>query len=162
MPLTLSPNLQHCEEFVRFLTKHLPPSVLASTTPPTTLTIIGCGEPVCIPDYRTRTMSALGANAWPIYTDRDRSIYSALGMVVNLKQSEQGKPEYIDGSLAGNVVSSMKNIFTSGKKGFQGGKYSQNGGEWVFEGGRLVWGRRMRNTQDHAPIAELRSVFGIE
>ena len=107
-------------------------------------------------------MSDLGADAWPIYTDRDRALYERLGMVVNLKPSEQGQPEYINGSVMGNVMSSMKNIFTSGKKGFQGGKYNQNGGEWVFEGGKVVWGRRMRNTQDHTTIAELRGVLGIE
>ena len=106
-------------------------------------------------------MSNLGADAWPIYTDRDRAIYSKLGMLINLKQSEQGKPEYIEGSLIGNVASSMKNIFTSGAKGFQGGKYNQNGGEWLFEGGNVVWARRMQNTQDHTTLQELKKVLRV-
>jgi hypothetical protein len=71
-------------------------------------------------------MADLGADAWPIYTDRDRAIYTTLGMVINLKQSDEGKPEYINGSIVGNVASSMKNIFAAGPKGFKGGKYDQS------------------------------------
>lgn len=107
-------------------------------------------------------MSNLGSAAWPIYTDRDRALYTKLNMVINLKQSDEGKPEYINGSVLGNVASSMKNIFTAGPKGFKGGKYDQNGGEWVFEDGKLVFARRMRNTQDHTTLEELKKVLGVE
>src|ERR1700761_2022402 len=138
------------------MVQNLPPSKLATTTPPTTLTVVGCGEPMCIADYRTRTMSSLGSDAYPIYTDRERTLYTKLGMVTNLKPSPEGKPEYMPGSPLLDALASMKNIVTSGSKGLKGGKYSQNGGEWLFEGGELKWCRRMRNTQDHTTLKELK------
>ncbi|KAK3679590.1 hypothetical protein LTR37_021387 [Vermiconidia calcicola] len=160
----------HCEEFVRHLCKTLPPSTLSATNPPTTLTIVGCGEPICIPDYRIRTMSSLTSSsnptdqkAYAIYTDRSLALYNQLGMLQNLQGSSDGKmPEYITTSLTTNVLGSLKNIVTAGGKGLRGGKYTQNGGEWLFEDGELKWCRRMRNTQDHATIAELKGLIGFE
>ncbi|KAK5170461.1 uncharacterized protein LTR77_005049 [Saxophila tyrrhenica] len=149
----------HCEEYVRYLAKHLPPEKLASASPPITLTIIGCGDPQCIPDYRTRTMSSL-SKPYPIYTDRDRAIYTKLGMIQQL--GGETKPEYLTTSVTSSVVSSLKNIITSGPKGFKGGNYSQNGGEWLFEDGELKWVRRMRNSADHALIEELRDALGMQ
>ena len=97
---------------------------------------------------------------FPIYSDRFRQLYDKLGMVVNLQQADK-KPDYITNGLWSDVYSSLRNIVTSGSKGFQGGKYSQNGGEWLFENGEVKWGRRMRNTMDHAEIKELKEVLGM-
>lgn len=114
---------QHCEEYCRALASALPPKTLATTTPPTKLLLIGCGQPDCIADYRKRTQSALKeGESYPIYCDPDRKLYEKLGMAYNLKRAEQ-KPEYITVSLTSAVVSSFKNVLTSGSKGLKGGKF---------------------------------------
>ena len=81
-------------------------------------------------------------------------------MVVKMVHGDKS-PEYIQGSVAGNVFSSLKNIVTSGPKGLKGGNYSQNGGELLFEGAELKWFHRMRNTRDHAEVKELKEVLGL-
>lgn len=58
-----------CEEYVRTLGKDLPPSVLASAG--VTLTLIGCGDPKCISDYKRRTDCP-----YEIYADPTRSTQS--------------------------------------------------------------------------------------
>jgi hypothetical protein len=144
---------------VRYLSKHLSPSTLAATTPPTNLTIIGCGSTDNISGYRTRT-----GCPFPIYTDPTRNLYDKLGMIVSLGPgAETNQPEYLTVSVGQSVMSSMKNMMTNGVKGIaKGGKFSQNGGEWVFQDGEVKWVRRMRGTADHALVKELREVLGME
>lgn len=105
---------------MRALGQSLPPKTLASTSPPTKLSIIGCGERDCVADYRKRTMSALGDEAFPIYCDPGRKLYEKLSMVSNLKSAGQ-KPEYMTTGLVANVLSSAKNILMSGSTAFKGG-----------------------------------------
>ncbi|KAI7271406.1 hypothetical protein KC345_g7235 [Hortaea werneckii] len=144
----------HCEDYIRSLSTHLPPSRLASAN--TKLSIIGCGEPAVVPDYKNRTNCP-----FPIYCDPQRTLYEKLDMVRNLDLGEK-KPEYVQSGLIGGTLSSMGNMVKSGGLIFKGGAYDQNGGEWLFEeGGRLVWCHRMRNTRDHAEIAELEEVLGL-
>lgn len=122
----------------------------------TDLTIIGCGQTSNIADYKQRTDCA-----FPIYTDPDKRLYAALGMVSKLDFGEK-KPEYISSGLVGGTLSSMWNMVKSGTKGFSGGDFSQNGGEWLFDRGVLQWCHRMQNTRDHAEIGELKRVLGLE
>ncbi|OQO09966.1 hypothetical protein B0A48_04321 [Cryoendolithus antarcticus] len=71
-------------------------------------------------------------------------------------------PQYAKSSIVGGTVKSMGNMLKAGLGVRHGGNYSQDGGEWVFEkGGELKWCRRMRNTRDHAEVAELKKVLGI-
>ncbi|KAI7218905.1 hypothetical protein KC333_g3282 [Hortaea werneckii] len=144
----------HCEDYIRGLSTHLPPSRLASVN--TRLSIIGCGEPAVVPDYKKRTNCP-----FPIYCDPQRTLYERLDMVRSLDLGEK-KPEYVQSGLIGGTLSSMGNMIKSGGLIFKGGAYDQNGGEWLFEeGGRLVWCHRMRNTRDHAEIAEVEEVLGL-
>ncbi|RMZ20003.1 hypothetical protein D0859_15998 [Hortaea werneckii] len=133
----------HCEDYIRSLSTHLPPSRLASAN--VNLSIIGCGEPAVVPDYKKRTNCP-----FLIYCDPQRTLLD-LG---------EKKPEYVQSGLIGGTLSSMSNMIKSGGLIFKGGAYDQNGGEWLFEeGGRLVWCHRMRNTRDHAEIAEVEEVL---
>lgn len=152
---------QMCEQYIEHLSKNLPPSTLSTTAPPTTLTIIGCGPPAPIPDYRTRTMSALPSDQkYKIYCDPTRKLYAKLGMLINLGQSEK-QPGYQTKGTVSTTLESMKNMILAGPKGFKG-PFAQNGGEWLFEDGELKWCRRMQNTQDHAEVEELRDVLGMK
>lgn len=144
----------HCEDYIRSLSTHLPPSRLASVN--TKLSIIGCGEPAVVPDYKKRTNCP-----FPIYCDPQRTLYEKLDMVCSLDLGDK-KPEYVQSGLIGGTLSSMGNMIKSGGLIFKGGAYDQNGGEWLFEeGGRLVWCHRMMNTRDHAEIAEVEEVLGL-
>lgn len=112
---------QACEEYCRALASSLPPKTLASTTPPTKLLLIGCGQPDCVADYRKRTLSALpDGETYPIYCDPDRKLYEKLGMAYNLKRADE-KPEYIKVGFTSMVLGSLKNGLMSGSKGLKGG-----------------------------------------
>lgn len=82
-------------------------------------------------------------------------------MLVSLKQGDS-QPEYIKKGMLASVTSSLKNVVMSGTEAFKGGNVSQNGGEMLFANGELVWFKRMRHTQDHAEIAELKEVLGLQ
>lgn len=113
---------QACEEYCRALAAGLPPKTLASTTPPTKLILIGCGQPDCVADYRKRTLSALGSDeTYPIYCDPNRKLYEKFGMAYNTKRAYE-KSEYITMGITSMVVSSLKNGIMSGSKGLKGGE----------------------------------------
>lgn len=154
-----------CEDYIRALSKELPPAFLHASTPPTNLTIIGCGEISPIPNYRTRTMNdILGADThYQIFCDPSRKLYTKLGMMSNLDRgSGDQKPKYIKSGLVGSAVSGIKNAVMSGTDALSGGHPAQNGGEMLFANGELVWFKRMRHTQDHAEIEELKQVLGLQ
>ncbi|EME49766.1 hypothetical protein DOTSEDRAFT_85081 [Dothistroma septosporum NZE10] len=143
-----------CEEYVRALGKELPPSVLSPAG--ITLTLIGCGDPKCIPDYVRRTDCP-----YEIYADPTRQIYQKLGMVSNLKKSAQ-KPQYLTKGFGSIVFSSFVNAISSPANALSAGPPSQNGGEWLFQAGALKWCHRMEDTTGHAETAELKGVLDLE
>ncbi|CAJ2500157.1 Uu.00g030100.m01.CDS01 [Anthostomella pinea] len=143
----------HCEDYVRALSTAFPSP--QNHTPSFTLTVIGCGQPHVIPEYRTRTSCP-----FPIYTDPSRAIYAKLGMVINLDLGDK-KPEYVESGIVRGTLSSMWNMIKSGAVNGKGGAYDQNGGEWIFEEEELRWCHRMENTRDHAEIGEVEGVLGV-
>ena len=115
-----------------------------------------------IPSYRLRTThEILGADkGYAIYSDPSRKLYEKLGMMSNLDTGEK-QPDYVKkGSIAG-IVDGVKNAAKSGTSALSGGHPAQNGGEMLIADGELVWFKRMRHTQDHAEVAELREVLGL-
>lgn len=117
-----------------------------------------------VPDYRTRTMqSILGANKqFPIYCDPSRKLYAKLNMMSNLNMGET-TPSYVKKGMVEAVAAGVKNAVSSGANTMiQGGNPAQNGGEMLFADGELVWFKRMRHTQDHAEVAELKEVLGLQ
>lgn len=154
-----------CEDYVKALSADLPPSVLHMTTPPTNATIIGCGEISPIPNYRTRTMNEImGADThFQILCDPSRKLYEKLGMMSNVNTAPEGQdPKYIKKGAIENVAGSVKNAVLSGRDALSGGHPAQNGGEMLFANGELVFFKRMRHTQDHAEIEELKQVLGLQ
>lgn len=143
--------LQSCQEYVRALSAEMSPPGLYLKNPPTTLTIIGCGDSSLIREYIDKT-----GCKYDVYTDPTRAIYLALGMVSNLSLGER-KPDYIKKNFAGSVVGGIMEILTNPMA--SPGKKSQNGGEWIFVDGVLRWCRRMRNTRDHTEVEELKKVL---
>ncbi|KAG9950864.1 hypothetical protein KCU85_g3256, partial [Aureobasidium melanogenum] len=68
----------NCFGYVRALAKELPPEKLEQMDPPTTLSIVGCGDPILIQNYMKMTDCP-----FDVYADPSRSTYAALGFSVN-------------------------------------------------------------------------------
>ncbi|KAI3395930.1 hypothetical protein diail_641 [Diaporthe ilicicola] len=142
-----------CKQYVEALAQDLPPEKLSRAN--VTLTIIGCGEPICIDDYVKDT-----ACPFPVYADPTVRAYKALGMMSNLMP---GGPSgsYLKKSALDNILTSTWKTLLSGQA-LSGGPKAQNGGEWVFQGGELRWCHRMRNSTDHTETEELKKVLELE
>ncbi|KAL1297367.1 hypothetical protein AAFC00_004907 [Neodothiora populina] len=140
-----------CQEYVRALSSHISPAGLYLRNPPTTLTIIGCGDPSLINDFIRNTNCK-----YDVFTDPTRALHISLGMTSSLALGDR-KPDYIKqsflGSVAAGVWQGLSNITVNP------GKKSQNGGEWIFVDGDLKWCRRMRHTRDHTEIEELKKIL---
>lgn len=133
--------------------RDLPPEKLAKAS--VTLTIVGCGEPVCIDEYAKDTGSK-----FPIYADPSLRTYKILGMISTLRPSTTW-PSYLYKSTLANTFSSLYKGLTSSHP-LSGGPAPQNGGEWLFQGGELKWCHRMRNPTDHTETEELKKLLGVD
>lgn len=131
----------------------LPPEKLSKAN--ITLTVVGCGEPICIAGYAKDTGSA-----FPIYADPSVRTYKILGMVSTLWPGST-TPSYLKKSTLENTLSSIWSGLSSGHP-LSGGPKPQNGGEWLFQGGELKWCHRMRSPADHTETEELKKVLGVE
>lgn len=152
---------QNCQEYIRTLTRYLPPATLASLPQPTTLLIIGCGTPDLIPMYVRET-----ACPFPVYADPGRKLYAGLGMCRSLSLGSKS-PEYMRKSVPNLVAKSVVQELKSGRNMLSGGDMTQVGGEFLFVGGgggdagaRVIWCHRMRNTRDHAEMSEVMAQLG--
>lgn len=144
---------QSCKQYVEALMQDLPPEKLSKAN--ITLTVIGCGETICIPGYAKDTGSA-----FPIYADPSVQIYKILGMVSTLRPGPT-TPSYLKKSTLENTLSSMWSGLSSGHP-LSGGPTAQNGGEFLFQGGELKWCHRMQSPSDHTETEELKKVLGLE
>ena len=115
-----------------------------------------------IPDYRVRTMhTVIGADkGFPIWCDPSRKLYAKLGMLSNLDTGDK-QPEYVKKGAVAGAMEGITNAVKAGSAALQGGNPAQNGGEMLVANGELVWFKRMRHTQDHAEVGELRDVLGM-
>lgn len=82
-------------------------------------------------------------------------------MLTNMAAGET-TPSYVKTGLLATAASSIKNAVMSGTNALAGGSPAQNGGEMLFADGELVWFKRMRHTQDHAEVVELKEVLGLQ
>ncbi|KAF2452952.1 hypothetical protein BDY21DRAFT_259339, partial [Lineolata rhizophorae] len=145
----------NCQEYVRTLCASITPADLLRLPTPTFLTIVGCGAPSLISMYASATSCP-----FPIYTDPRAQLYSVLRMGRTLDLGPR-KPDYVQTSMAGVVVSSLVQSLRMGRDALKGGDIKQVGGEVFVEGGRPTWIWRMRNTRDHAEVPVLRRVLGF-
>ncbi|PWW73531.1 hypothetical protein C7212DRAFT_353877 [Tuber magnatum] len=136
-----------CQEYLRALSN---PPIIPPGTPRKRLLVVGHGDPAVINTYIAET-----GCVFPIYTEPTRRLHTLFGMVRNLKLGE--KPEYIQQSLIGSIVTSFVSALKWG--GRKGGDYQQNGGEWMWENGELVWCHRMKSTRDHLEVKDLKEAL---
>jgi hypothetical protein len=147
---------KNCQEYLRTLSSSITPDSLLSLPTPTSITVIGCGQPDLIDMYVQTTNCPFA-----VYADPTRKLYEHLGMIRTLNLGKK-KPDYMQSSIIGGAVHSIYQIIKSGGSPWKGGDMKQIGGEFLFENGKPVWCHRMRNTRDHAEIPELRMVLGLD
>lgn len=152
-----------CQQYVRHLAAALPPLQLAGLSPPTRITIIGCGDSSIIERYKKDVPCP-----FDLYTDPTAKLYAQLGMIRNLNMGRKA-PEYIEGkSMLKLSWDGFVNVVKQPQNAFKMGDWSQIGGEFLFVRDestmewRCAWAHRMRTTRDHAEVAELREALGIE
>lgn len=129
--------------------QNLNPDNLSKMSPPTTLSIIGCGDPGLILEYIKQT-----GCPYAIYADPTRATYDKLGFVVTLAMGDE-RPNYIPRSTIATVLDSLRITLAAGTKALSGGKFSQNGGEMIWVDGELQYCRKMSNTTDHLEVEDL-------
>ncbi|GAB7353832.1 hypothetical protein MBLNU459_g4202t3 [Dothideomycetes sp. NU459] len=141
----------NCFGYVKALANELPPEKLEQMDPPTTVTIIGCGDPILIPNYMKMTDCP-----YEIYADPSRSTYTALGLSVN-EIATEGVPKYVQRYSTTSVFKAILiglGLAVRAKNTAAGNK-SQNGGELIWVDGKLQFIHRMRHTNDHLEVDQL-------
>lgn len=152
-----------CTAYLQALSEGIPEEDYYNIPTPTSITIIGCGQPDLIPHYKQFTNCP-----FDMYADPTRTLFKRLGMGTTLNLGSR-KPEYMKKGLLGASGDEIKII----KKSLQdpeglrkrdllrGGNPTQIGGEFLFEGGQVVWCHRMRDYRGHSEIGTLRTLLGL-
>ncbi|KAJ5933431.1 hypothetical protein N7454_005760 [Penicillium verhagenii] len=151
-----------CREFVRALSNTISPFHLQNLPTPTSIVIIGLGDPGLIDSYVTQTRCP-----FPIYVDPTMNLYTDLDMVTSV--SLGARPEYFHKSMACVVAQSFVNWMKHMGTGLmtKGGNTGQNGAEILFETGEdgkktVTWCHRMANARNHTGMPGLRKVLDPE
>nr|POE63732.1 thioredoxin-like protein aaed1 [Quercus suber] len=154
-----------CQAYLKALTAGIPMQDYFSIAIPTSIIVIGCGQPDLIPQYKKFTNCP-----FPIFTDPTRALFKQLGMVVNLNVGTR-RPEYMqDISLGAWAMGQVTQVRASMKESggirkrdvLRGGHPMQIGGEFLIDDGEAVWCKRMKNYRDHAEIGVLRKVLELD
>lgn len=144
-----------CQDFLRSLCTDITLETLKSARTPSSIVIIGCGQPELIEDYAAKTQCR-----FPIYADPARKLYEALGMTSTMNQGDK-RPSYQSGGILTIAGKSLVQGIAAGSGALKGGNFSQVGGEFLFEEGRITWCHRMRNTRDHTETNDLKMLLGV-
>ncbi|PNS16643.1 hypothetical protein CAC42_4607 [Sphaceloma murrayae] len=139
-----------CYSYVKALAHQMPPERLARLNPPTTLTIVGCGDPILIPKWLEQTDCP-----YEVYADPSRKLYNQLGFAINT-EANAVPPQYVQKF----AESFMKNLWRSiglaaSTAKISGGVITQNGGEMIWIDGQLQFIHRMKNSTDHTEVYEM-------
>ncbi|GAA5846303.1 hypothetical protein JCM11251_008026 [Rhodosporidiobolus azoricus] len=132
------------------------------TLPPLYVLLISNGSAAVIPTYRQRLETP-----FPLYMDRTRKLYKALGMTRKTWDmgSDKDKGSYIVKSQMGNITSS---IAAGVAMPHYPGQQGQLGGEFVFEYDeendeiRCNYAARMVTTRGHSEIRDIFAAAGVE
>lgn len=129
----------------------MPVAKLAAYDPTVRLIVIGCGDPVLIPNYVKMTDCP-----FEIYADPSRELYKRMDFTVNALPIEK-KAKYIEKwsppSLVKNILMSLGLAARARSK--DAGKVTQNGGEVIWSNGELEYIHRMKHPGDHIETEDL-------
>ena len=144
-----------CQDFLRSLSQTITHDDLKASKPPTSVAIIGCGQPERISDYASDT-----GCPFPIYADPSRKLYEAFGMPSSLSMGEQ-RPSYQTRGLLSMTTKSIIQGVSAGTGALKGGNFAQIGGEFLFEDGSMTWCHRMTNTRNHTEADDLKRLLRL-
>ncbi|KAL3463688.1 AhpC/TSA antioxidant enzyme-domain-containing protein [Aspergillus heterothallicus] len=147
------------QDYVRSISHQLTDNMLQSlptSTGPSQLIIIGCGDPALIAPYVSET-----STPFPIYSDPTGQIYDTLHMNRTCDNITH-QPSYSTVGFWRGVGKSIRQMAGSGWNALRGGEWGQNGGEWVFRNGRCVYMHRMKDVGDHLTASELLGILGAD
>jgi hypothetical protein len=154
-----------CQAYLQCLAKSITKDDYFAIPIPTSIIVIGCGQPDLIPHYKKFTSCP-----FPIFADPSRQLFKKLGMVLSANIGRE-RPEYMkDISAAAWLAGQVKTIRQSLREEdgirkrdiIRGGNPMQIGGEFLFEDGEVVWCHRMRNYRNHAEVAQLRKLLELD
>jgi hypothetical protein len=118
---------------------------------PTSITIVGLGNPGLIPAYRKHT-----GTPFPIFTDPSRRLHRLLGMGRALPL---GKLRKQPGSSRQQVLEMRRE--NRDMRG-QGGSRLWMGGEFLIREGQVAWCNRMGSYRGHAGVDVVKRLLGVE
>lgn len=145
-----------CQNYVEAVTK-VKPEVLAKFN--MNLVIISNGSWKMIKSYRKLLGNAC---PYPIYTDRAKHVYTALGMTLRTWDAgkERDRGAYIQHSLGASAIASIKSGVKLPLR--PPGDQQQLGGEFILGPGlKVEFCHRMKTTRGHAEIEEVLASVGI-
>ncbi|TKA73065.1 hypothetical protein B0A55_09501 [Friedmanniomyces simplex] len=154
-----------CQAYLAALARGITKDDYFAIPIPTSIIVIGCGQPDLIKHYKKFT-----ACPFPIFADPSRLLFKKLGMVLSANLSRV-RPEYMKDIsapawLAGQVTTIRKSLADPEgirkRDVWRGGNPMQIGGEFLFEDGEVVWCHRMRGYRGHAEVRVLRGLLGLE
>ncbi|KAF7719690.1 AhpC/TSA antioxidant enzyme [Penicillium ucsense] len=153
-----------CQAYVQTLSESFTPEQLLHLPTPTSIVIIGCGDPSLIDFYAKETNCPFS-----IYADPKTKLYDELGMTSTYALGAQ--PKYIRKGLARMVTQSiMQELRNIGSAlTMKGGDTKRVGGEFLFESNegqtgekRVSWCHRMTTTRDHAEVEILSRILHVD
>ena len=154
-----------CQAYLKALSEQITMPEYFSIPIPTSIIVIGCGQPAMIPHYKTFTDCP-----FPMFADPSRSLFKKLGMTLSLNIGNE-RPEYMKDIspaawAAGQVTTIRKSLKDPEgirkRDVLKGGNMLQIGGEFLFEDGQVVWCHRMKNYRNHTEIKLLRKILQLD
>ncbi|KAH8670980.1 AhpC/TSA antioxidant enzyme-domain-containing protein [Xylariales sp. PMI_506] len=137
----------NCQEYLRTLSASVTPDELLRLPVPTSIVVIGCGNPKLIDAYLKETNCP-----FPVYADNTQHLYRELGMIRTLQLGE--RPAYLQKkTVAHTVVAGITQALKQLKSGLvlQMGDQKQVGGEFLFEPASLSIESPIATPQDEFP-----------
>lgn len=154
-----------CQAYLKSLSTALPLETYFTLPTPSSITIIGLGDPKLIPFYRQTT-----GTSFPIYTDPSRSLYKKLGMSWTVRPG--ARVDYMNYSSEWSWVSGQVKQLRDIDKDkmdrdgqrlkFKGGNPMWIGGELLVRDSKVVWMRRMKTYRGHVGTSEIKKLLGAE
>ncbi|KAK5170323.1 uncharacterized protein LTR77_004910 [Saxophila tyrrhenica] len=153
-----------CTAYLESLTEGISSEDYYNIPIPTSITIIGCGQPDLINHYKQFT-----GCPFTMYADPTRTLFKRLGMGLSMNLGKR-KPEYMAKGLLGASGDEFRILRKSLQEPeglrkrdlLRGGHPMQVGGEFLFEGGAAVWCHRMKDYRGHSEIGVLRRLVGLD
>ena len=155
-----------CQAYLKALTESISMRDYFTIPIPTSIIVIGCGQPHLIPQYKKFS----GNCPFPIFADPSRTLFKKLGMKLSFSLGKQ-RPEYMkDISILDwingqgtTVRNSLKDPNGIRKRDIiRGGHPMQVGGEFLFEDGHVLWCHRMTNYRNHAEVSLVRKLLELD